>query len=110
MGPESLSPDNSITSLIQQLEEDTSFLSGGYEDFDSFKQIIERGEDALPELLSAKHTVNWCGLQAIWTIAHHAGKPIDYPAECLGKLDQVRDVTFEWAISYGYIARVPDTE
>lgn len=103
MCPENLNSSSIVDELSHQLDEETMVMSGGFEQLDAFQQIIEQGESALPELLSDMNEPGWWRMQAVWTIAHAVGKPIEYPEEIRGKYLEVRDFTVDWAKAHGYV-------
>jgi len=110
MSHESLNLRSEIGFLSIQLEEETMFMSGGFDRLDAFQQIISHGESALPELLDDMDNPNWWRLQAIWTVAHNIGKSIEYPEEIRGKYAEVIEHTIGWAKANGYIAEKTTTD
>lgn len=103
MNPEQIDSLGRISDLSQQLDIETEFMSGGYENLDAFQEIVEQGESAISDLLSSTNEPSWWRLQAVWTIASDMGVPIEFQKEIIGKYTDVRDITLEWAQSLGYI-------
>lgn len=110
MSSEILNPRSYVGELSHQLDAETMVMSGSFERLDAFQQVVERGEGALPELLGDMDEPSWWRMQAVWTIAHAIGKPIEYPKEIRGRYLEVRDFTVDWAKAHGYIPYEPATE
>lgn len=110
MSPESLDHHSTLGELSPQLDSETEFMSGGFEDLEDFQKIIELGEEALPELLADMEDPSWWRMQAIWTIADEIGKAIELPEEIKGVYIEVRDQIMDWARAEGYLPEIPMSE
>lgn len=110
MSPENPHSRDLVGELTHRLDEETMSMGGGFQQLEAFQQIIALGESALPDLLSDMERPAWWRLQAVWTIAHAVGKPIEFPEEIIGERLEVRDFTVDWVRAHGYLPCEPATE
>jgi hypothetical protein len=102
--------DNQLAELIRRVSTETRFWSGRFHTHSAFREIVRAGDTSLPGLIALLADEErdaewaWWQLEAIWTIAETAGKPIDYPAEVKGHFDPVRELTLAWGYEQGYLA------
>ena len=103
MSPEVNHSPSGMNDLLERLDAETQYLSGGFHKSEAFQEIVAQGESALPELLNDKDRLDWARMQAVWVIADNIGKPIEYPEEVAGYYQEVRDHTLKWGKAQGYI-------
>lgn len=100
-----------VRDLSASLDEETTFLSGGFQNLEGFQAIIGQGESALPVLLSdikddTIRTGGWWRLQAVWTIAAQLDLPIEFPEDSRGKYDAVKAIVEDWGQAQGYLEAI----
>lgn len=93
--------------LPAALDAKTMLMSGGFESLEEFGRVVDVGEQALTELLGDMDEPAWWRMQAICTIAHDIGKPVEFPEAIRGRHLEVRDQIVNWARVNGYLPEIP---
>ena len=101
-----LEPQNEqVRNLQNRLEEETRFWSGGYDEHQTYRNLLDLGAVALPQLLEgiASERAAWASMQIVWATARDIGSPIEFSQEAQGKYDLVRESVLAWGLAHGYI-------
>lgn len=101
--------------LCRYLDEETLYLSGGFQHEPGFQDIIELGENALPTLFQLPYqyfdevdfemTHPW-RLYAIQIIAQNIEKPITFTEEAKHSYIVVKKQVAQWGLEHGFIHEI----